>query len=101
MRTRILLVDDNRAIRDTLRTLLGEQPDLEIVGEARDGAEGVTLAASLQPDVVLMDVNLPRVNGILATRRITRGCDGAVRVIGFSLRTERTLIQRMMRAGAS
>lgn len=66
----VLLVDDERLVRTGLRMILEGEADLEVVGEASDGAEAVTLARSLQPDVVVMDVRMPRVDGITATRRL-------------------------------
>ena len=69
---RVLIADDHPHFRDGLRALLLSAPDLEVVGEAGDGEEAVTLAAELQPDVILMDLNMPGVGGIEATRRILR-----------------------------
>lgn len=66
----ILLADDNTAFRDGLHTLLQSTPDIEVVGEAATGAEAILLAAGLQPDVILMDIKMPGINGIEATRRI-------------------------------
>jgi DNA-binding NarL/FixJ family response regulator len=68
----VLIADDHTLFRDGLRALLNSVPDLEVLGEASDGAEAVRLAAELQPDVVLMDIQMPGVNGIEATRRILR-----------------------------
>jgi DNA-binding NarL/FixJ family response regulator len=68
--TRILIADDHPHFRDGLRALLLSAPDVEVVGEARDGEEAITLAARLQPDVILMDLNMPGTGGIEATRRI-------------------------------
>ena len=68
--TRILIADDHPHFRDGLRALLLSAPDVEVVGEARDGEETITLAAGLQPDVILMDLNMPGTGGIEATRRI-------------------------------
>ena len=67
---RLLLVDDHAIVREGLRMLLGEVPDLELVGEAKDGPEAVTTAAALRPDVILLDLMLPGLNGIEVTRRI-------------------------------
>lgn len=69
---RVLIADDQTITRSGLRTLLAAQEGLEVVGEAKDGEEVVELAASLQPDVILMDLRMPGVNGIEATRRIHR-----------------------------
>jgi len=67
---RVLVADDHRLFRDGLRVLLTSAPDLELVGEAGDGEEVVAKAAAVQPDVILMDLQLPRINGVEATRRI-------------------------------
>jgi NarL family two-component system response regulator LiaR len=71
--TRVLIVDDHAIVREGLRTLLSEESDVEVVGEAANGDEAVALAAALLPDVVLMDLVLPGVDGIEATRRIRGG----------------------------
>ncbi|HET6450464.1 MAG TPA: response regulator transcription factor [Spirochaetia bacterium] len=68
---RILLVDDHPVVRRGLKVLLGTEKDMQVVGEAENGAEAVTLAASLDPDVILMDIVMPEMDGIEATRRIT------------------------------
>ncbi len=68
--TRVLIADDHAPFREGLKALLFSVPDLEVVGEARDGDEAITLAAGLQPDVILMDLNMPGMGGIAATRRI-------------------------------
>jgi DNA-binding NarL/FixJ family response regulator len=77
---RVLIVDDSELVRDGLRMAL-ESPGLEIVGEAGDGAQGVAEAERLRPDVVLMDVRMPELDGIEATRRIVRLGDPPVRVL--------------------
>ena len=69
-RIRVLIADDHPHFRDGLRALLLSAPDLEVVGEAQDGEEAIALAAKLQPDVILMDLNMPGAGGIEATRRI-------------------------------
>jgi len=78
-RIRILLADDHAVVRRGFQMILAEQPDMEIVGEAGNGREALELAAKLKPDVVVMDVAMPELNGIEATRRMaeharTRAC---------------------------
>ncbi|MEO3780707.1 response regulator transcription factor [Micromonospora sp. B11E3] len=68
--TRVLIVDDEALVRGGLRMILGGQPDIEVVGEAADGAEAVRLSARLEPDVVLMDIHMPVLDGVAATERI-------------------------------
>ncbi len=68
--TRLLIVDDDPLVRSALTFMLGGQPDLEIVGEAGDGDEGLAMASRLRPDVVLMDIRMPGMNGLDATRRL-------------------------------
>jgi two-component system, NarL family, response regulator LiaR len=69
---RVLLVDDHEIVREGLRTLLAEEPDIEVVGEASDGTEGVSLTLALRPDVVLMDLVMPNLDGIDAMRLLQR-----------------------------
>ena len=79
---RVLLVDDQPLIRTGFKTILETEPGIEVVGEASDGTRGVELALELRPDVVCMDVQMPRMNGIEATRELTsRGCGSAVLIL--------------------
>lgn len=71
MPVRLLIADDHPIVRDGLRAALGGEPDLEIVGEAADGAEAVRLAAELEPDIVLMDLRMPGMDGVTAIRRLS------------------------------
>ena len=70
MGTTIVIVDDNAQIRTLMREITAQEPDFQVVGEAEDGAEAICLAQALQPDIVLLDLVMPRVNGLEALRRI-------------------------------
>jgi DNA-binding NarL/FixJ family response regulator len=96
---RILLVDDQVMFREAIRTLLSLRPEFEIVGEAGDGAEAVRLAASARPDVVLMDLRMPGVDGVEATRLIKQQ-HAAIRVIVLTTFEEDAEVFAALRAGA-
>jgi PAS domain S-box-containing protein len=96
---RVLLADDHRIVREGLRSLLGEQNDIEIVGEAVHGREAVDLALRLKPEVVIMDVAMPLIDGDEATRQI-KAHRPQTRVIALSTYNETEMLQRMYRAGA-
>ena len=100
MSTRILLADDHKIMRDGLRSLLEQQPDMQVVGEAEDGREAVRLAQELSPDVVVMDIAMPGLNGIDAARQITLETPG-VKVIALSVHSDRGFVASMLGAGAS
>jgi CheY-like chemotaxis protein len=99
-RIRVLLADDHEIVREGLASLLLEEPDMEIVGEAKDGVEAVELAATMHPDVILMDVTMPRLDGIEATRQIKARLP-EVHVIGLSMHEEEDLARAMRQAGAA
>ncbi|MGB2569796.1 response regulator [Micromonospora citrea] len=102
MSVRVLLADDQRAVREALRSLLDRTGDIRVVGEARDGEEAVALSAHLRPDVVLMDVRMPGVDGIAATRRIVaRHGDTSARVIVLTTFDLDEYVFAALRAGAS
>jgi two-component system NarL family response regulator len=96
---RVLLVDDHTILRQALRLMLGSEPDIEIVGEAGDGREAVTLTHHLQPDIVLMDIGMPVMNGIEATRAIHAESPG-ICVIGLSMFEHHQQARAMRAAGA-
>ncbi len=97
---RVLIVDDHRIVREGLRELLESEDDLDVIGEAADGRQAVELARHLAPDVVVMDVNLPGLDGMAATRRIVAERPG-VRVVALSMHTDESVAAGMRRAGAS
>ncbi|MBD0315970.1 MAG: response regulator [Nitrospiraceae bacterium] len=99
-RLRVLLVDDHAMVREGLRSILEGYQDLEVVGEAGDGIEAVKLARTRHPDVVVMDINMPRLDGIAATRQIKHDRPSTA-VIGISIQESNQVEQAMMSAGAT
>ncbi|MEU3399341.1 response regulator transcription factor [Streptomyces filamentosus] len=97
---RVLLVDDHQVVRRGLRTFLEVQDDIEVVGEASDGAEGVARAEELRPDVVLMDVKMPGTDGIEALKRLQALANPAKVLVVTSFTEQRTVVPAL-RAGAS
>ncbi|MCC0579138.1 response regulator [Streptomyces californicus] len=97
---RVLLVDDHQVVRRGLRTFLEIQEDIEVVGEASDGEEGVARTEELRPDVVLMDIKMPGTDGIEALRRL-RELDNPARVLIVTSFTEQRTVVPALRAGAS
>ncbi|MFD4577239.1 response regulator [Streptomyces sp. NPDC058417] len=97
---RVLIVDDHQVVRRGLRTFLEVQDDIEVVGEAADGAEGVARAEELRPDVVLMDVKMPGTDGVDALRRL-RELDNPARVLVVTSFTEQRTVVPALRAGAA
>ncbi len=99
MSIKVVLADDHMIVRNGLRSLL-EQNDMEVVAEAEDGRTTVRLARDLLPDVVVMDIGMPDLNGIEATRQITAESPG-VKVIGLSMHADKRFVSGMLSAGAS
>ena len=100
MPTRVLLVDDHAMIRQGLCSLLEKQPDIEVVGSVEDGRKAVDIARELAPDLVIMDISMPNLNGIDATRKIVEEM-GDVKVIALSIHSSRHFVAEMLKAGAS
>ncbi|NWF83597.1 MAG: response regulator transcription factor [Bryobacteraceae bacterium] len=96
---RIMLADDHSVVRQGFRRILETQPDMEIVGEASNGREAVQLAAELKPDLVVMDVAMPELNGIEATRRLSEASD-RTRVLALSMHKDAVYVREILRAGA-
>ncbi|GAB3896661.1 response regulator transcription factor [Kibdelosporangium lantanae] len=100
MTIRVLIADDQTMIRESFAVLLGAQADIEVVGEAGDGAEAVELAERLRPDVVLMDIRMPGTDGLAATRRIVERDDTA-RIVILTTFDLDEYVYEALRAGAS
>ncbi len=100
MSIKILLTDDHAIIRQGLHSLLEKQPDLTVVGEAEDGRKTIELAQKLQPDIVIMDVSMPNLNGIEATHQISKTSPD-IKIIALSIHSNRRFVCDMLRAGAS
>ena len=99
MSIRILLADDHAVVRDGLRALIEKQPDMAVVAEAADGRECVRLAAEQSPDIVMMDIAMPNMNGIEATRRVLAGNPGCAVVI-LSMHQDESYVLGSLKAGA-
>jgi len=99
-RIRVLLVDDHSMLRQGLRLLLESCPDLDVVGEASNGAEALQQLGSLQPTVIVMDINMPKLNGIAATW-LVKLQHPHIAVVGLTLNAQSYQAEAMLRAGAT
>ncbi len=99
MSVRVLIVDDHKIVREGLRSLLAKEPDIEVVGEAESAYQAIDLAEEMRPDLVLMDIVMPGLNGIEATRLVLAKAP-TVKVIALSMYSERQYVIEMLRAGA-
>jgi DNA-binding NarL/FixJ family response regulator len=100
MKIRVMIVDDHKMFREGLRALISGEPDMEVVGEAADGGEAVALAREIAPDVVIMDMRMPVMNGIDATRNLVEERP-ETRVLVLSMYPSDQLHQSIAEAGAS
>jgi DNA-binding NarL/FixJ family response regulator len=99
MTIKVILADDHKILRQGLRSLIDGLPNMEVIGEAGDGREALQVATTTRPDVVIMDVNMPDLNGIEATRQL-RVFLPEVKVIGLSMYSDRRFVAGMLSAGA-
>ena len=97
---RIVLADDHEVVRAGLRMVLESHPDLEVVGEASDGEAAFEAACRLKPDVLVMDLSMPNVDGVVAAERVHEAAP-AVKIVALTLHAEPSYVQRLLRAGAS
>ena len=100
MNIKILLADDHKIVCEGLRTLIEKKPGMEVVGEVENGRMAVRLAQELSPDIVIMDVAMPDLNGIEATRQVLNN-GPKVKVIALSMHSDRRFVVQMLKAGAS
>jgi DNA-binding NarL/FixJ family response regulator len=100
MKKKILIVDDHQVVISGIRSMLGELPDFEVVGEALNGRDGVSLAGKLRPDIVIMDISMPGLNGIDATLQIKKHSP-EIKVVVFSMYSDKEYIVNLIRAGVS
>ncbi|MBW2062497.1 MAG: response regulator transcription factor [Deltaproteobacteria bacterium] len=100
MNMKVVLADDHSLFREGLKSLLAENSNVEIVGETGDGRSAVRLCQELAPDIIIMDVAMPELNGIEATRQILSECPGT-RVIALSMHSSRRFVVDMLQVGAS
>jgi DNA-binding NarL/FixJ family response regulator len=99
MKTKVLIVDDHQGFRDGLKAVINLQTDMEVVGEAQDGEKAVAMTRELLPDVILMDVKMPGMDGAEATSRILAELPG-MKILALSIYADDGFMANMMRAGA-
>jgi DNA-binding NarL/FixJ family response regulator len=97
---RILLVEDHETVRQGLRLLIDREPDLEVVGEANDGSQALRLGASLDLDIVVMDISMPGVSGVIATRQL-KECRPKLAIVTLTRHADPTFLEELLRAGVS
>lgn len=97
---RIFLADDHMVVREGLKTLINAQPDMDVVGEANNGRDAVKFAVELSPDVVVMDISMPEMNGIEATERLKKESP-SIKIVALTLYEDTGYLRQLLKAGAS
>lgn len=100
MPVKILMVDDHKIVREGLCALVNNEPDMEVIGQAQDGGEAIRLTCQLKPDVVVMDVNMPGMDGVDATRRIVNDIPDT-KIIALTIYSKKSFVIEMLNAGAT
>ncbi len=100
MSIRIILADDHKITRQGLRSLIDENDDMEVIAEAENGRDAVELARQMRPDVIIMDVSMPDLNGVEATRQIIQD-NPQMRIIALSMHSDTLFVSEMLKSGAS
>ena len=101
MTIRVLLADDHKMIREGLRSLIKQEKGMEVISETQNGKTAVLMAKKLFPDVVVMDIGMPDLNGIEATRQITALKKKNIKIIGLSMHSDKRYVSQMLKAGAA
>jgi two-component system, NarL family, response regulator NreC len=96
----VLLAEDHETVREGLKLIINAQSDMEVVGEAADGAAAIRLAKELNPDVIIMDISMPGINGVKATKKVKEVCP-QVTVVVFTRHHDESYLQALLQAGAS
>ena len=100
MKTRILIVDDHQIIREGLISLIDKQDDMEVVGQCENGRDAIEMAIELKPQVILMDISMPGLNGIDATEQIKKQCPQS-KILALSMNNCKRMVSSMLKAGAA
>lgn len=97
---KILLAEDHQTVREGIKLLVNSQPDMEVVGEAGDGEIAIEMAKTLAPDIIIMDISMPRMNGLMATKRL-RSANADVKILTLSRHTDDGYLQQLIAAGVN